>query len=167
MTTNASAQVIIDLADPEATAALGHRLAALVQPGDLIVLTGELGAGKTTLTRGLGAGLGVRGPVTSPTFVVARRHPHPSGGTELIHVDAYRVGTAEEIDDLDLLDRADEAVTVVEWGAGRVEHLAPSRLHVDLVEDEQDPLRREARIEGIGPRWVGTDLTVLASPTDA
>ncbi|MGO4245441.1 tRNA (adenosine(37)-N6)-threonylcarbamoyltransferase complex ATPase subunit type 1 TsaE, partial [Janibacter sp. RAF20_2_2] len=105
------------LPDTDATTALGRRLATLLRAGDLVVLTGGLGAGKTTLTRGLGAGLGVRGAVTSPTFVIARVHPSLVGGPELVHVDAYRLGGAAELDDLDLDSELDEAVTVVEWGA--------------------------------------------------
>lgn len=159
--------MVVDLVGADATEALGRRLADLVRAGDLIILTGGLGAGKTTLTRGLGTALGVRGPITSPTFVVARHHPHLTGGTGLIHVDAYRVGSVAEIDDLDLLDRAGEAVTVVEWGAERVEHLSPNRLHLHLAEDEHDPLLRRVRIEAIGPRWAGNDLAVLQPPADA
>ena len=147
----------VDLPDPEATVALGRRIGALLRGGDLVVLTGELGAGKTTLTRGIGEALRIRGPVTSPTFVIARRHPSTGAGPALVHVDAYRVETASEIDDLDL--DADDAVTVVEWGAGRVEHLADSRLVVDLREDGQG---RCACIDASGPRWRGVDLASLS-----
>ena len=106
--------------------ALGERLGRSVQAGDLVVLTGELGAGKTTLTQGLGVGLGVRGGVTSPTFVIARVHPSLVGGPDLVHVDAYRLGGIDELDDLDLDTSLDDAVTVVEWGAGLAEGLAES-----------------------------------------
>ena len=82
---------------------LGRRLAALLRAGDLVILAGPLGAGKTTLVQGIGAGLGVRGPVTSPTFVIARVHPPlAGGGPALVHADAYRLGSFGEVDDLDL-----------------------------------------------------------------
>ena len=86
--------------------------------GDLVILSGDLGAGKTTLTQGIGAGLGVRGEITSPTFVIARVHPSLVGGPPLVHVDAYRLGGIDELDDLDLDTSLDDAVTVVEWGEG-------------------------------------------------
>ncbi len=101
--------------------ALGRRIGESLVAGDLIVLTGALGAGKTTLTRGIGAGLGVRGPVQSPTFVIARTHPSLGDGPPLIHVDAYRLGSAAELDDLDL--DVDGSVVIVEWGHGMVEGL--------------------------------------------
>ena len=113
---------------------LGRRLAGLLRPGDLVLLTGELGAGKTTLTRGLGEGLGVRGAVTSPTFVIARVHPSLSDGPALVHVDAYRLGGGlEEMEDLDLDVSLPESVVVVEWGEGRVEELSEDRLHVVIA----------------------------------
>src|SRR4029078_11058345 len=97
---------------------LGRRLAPLLRAGDLVIVAGGLGAGKTTLTQGIGAGLGVRGPVTSPTFVIARVHPSRVGGPPLVHVDAYRLGGALELDDLDLDADVADSVTVVEWGHG-------------------------------------------------
>jgi tRNA threonylcarbamoyladenosine biosynthesis protein TsaE len=112
---------------------LGERLAGLLRPGDLVVLSGGLGAGKTTLTQGIGAGLGVRGPVTSPTFVIARVHPSLRGGPDLVHADAYRLGSRAEVDDLDLDTDLDSSVTVVEWGEGLVEDLAPSFLHIAIA----------------------------------
>ena len=105
----------------EDTRAFGGWLATLMRAGDMLILTGDLGAGKTTLTQGLGAGLGVRGDVTSPTFVIARVHPSLSGGLPLVHVDAYRLGDTAELDDLDLDTDIEEAVTVVEWGEGLAE----------------------------------------------
>nr|WP_082561945.1 tRNA (adenosine(37)-N6)-threonylcarbamoyltransferase complex ATPase subunit type 1 TsaE [Microbacterium sp. Root61] len=102
--------------------ALGEEIGRMLRPGDLVVLTGPLGAGKTTLTRGIGAGLGVRGPVQSPTFVIARTHPSLVGGAPLVHVDAYRLGSALELDDLDI--DVDRSVVVVEWGRGMAEELA-------------------------------------------
>ncbi|MFF0905649.1 UNVERIFIED_CONTAM: tRNA (adenosine(37)-N6)-threonylcarbamoyltransferase complex ATPase subunit type 1 TsaE [Kocuria sp. CPCC 205316] len=122
---------------PGRTQALAERLGEQLRAGDLLVLTGELGAGKTTFTQGLGRGLGVRPGIISPTFVLVRRHPNVPdgprpGGPDLVHVDAYRLGSAAEVDDIDLEDTADTAVTVVEWGSGKVEHLAESRLEIVL-----------------------------------
>ncbi len=112
---------------------LGRRLAALLDPGDLVVLTGPLGAGKTTLVQGIGLGLDVRGPVTSPTFVIARVHPSLCGGPALVHADAYRLGSRAEVDDLDLDADLDSSVTVVEWGEGLVEDLSPSYLEIKIT----------------------------------
>ena len=109
---------------------LGSRVGRSLVAGDLVLLTGALGAGKTTFTQGLGEGLEVRGGVTSPTFVIARVHPSLVGGPELVHVDAYRLGGIDELDDLDLDTSLDSAVTVVEWGEGLAEGLADSRLEV-------------------------------------
>ncbi|MBH5335346.1 tRNA (adenosine(37)-N6)-threonylcarbamoyltransferase complex ATPase subunit type 1 TsaE [Streptomyces pactum] len=113
---------------------LGRRLAGLLRPGDLVLLTGELGAGKTTLTRGLGEGLGVRGAVTSPTFVIARVHPSLGDGPPLVHVDAYRLGGGlDEMEDLDLDVSLPDSVVAVEWGDGKVEELSEDRLHVVIA----------------------------------
>lgn len=112
--------------------ALGTRLAGLLAPGDLVVLTGPLGAGKTTLVQGIGAGLRVRGPITSPTFVIARVHPSQCGGPDLVHADAYRLGSRLEVDDLDLDADVDHSVTVVEWGEGLVEDLTAGHLSVTI-----------------------------------
>lgn len=122
-------QIVVDT--PEAMTALGERLAADLGAGDLLVLTGPLGAGKTTLTRGIGAGLGVRGPVTSPTFVLARTHPNLVGGPPLVHVDAYRLHSAMELDDLDIDFTG--SVVVVEWGAGLLDGIADSWLEIEIV----------------------------------
>ncbi|WP_029145925.1 tRNA (adenosine(37)-N6)-threonylcarbamoyltransferase complex ATPase subunit type 1 TsaE [Microbacterium luticocti] len=100
---------------------LGRTMGGMLSAGDLVVLTGPLGAGKTTLTRGIAEGLGVRGPVQSPTFVIARTHPSLVGGAPLVHVDAYRLGSAAELDDLDI--DVDGSVVVVEWGRGMAEGL--------------------------------------------
>ena len=119
------------LPTPEDTRALGAELAGLLRAGDLVVLVGPLGAGKTALTQGIGAGLGVREPVTSPTFVISR--VHRDGRVPLVHVDAYRLGSLAEVDDLDLdVDLAD-SVLAVEWGAGLVEQLTDSRVEVQLT----------------------------------
>ena len=111
---------------------LGRRLAAGLRAGDLLVLTGPLGAGKTTLVQGIGEGLGVRGPITSPTFVIARVHPSLTGGPALVHADAYRLGGAAEIDDLDLDSSTASSVTVVEWGEGLAEGLSEDRLEIAI-----------------------------------
>jgi tRNA threonylcarbamoyladenosine biosynthesis protein TsaE len=128
--------------------ALGNRLAGLLRAGDLLILSGPLGAGKTTLVQGIGAGLGVRGPVTSPTFVIARVHPGPV--VPLVHADAYRLGSVLEVDDLDL--DMENSVTVVEWGEGLAEGLADDRLEVSISPDP-DSERRTVRITGYGERW--------------
>ena len=127
----------------------GRRLGALLRGGDVLVLTGDLGAGKTTLTQGIAEGLGVRGPITSPTFVIARVHPSLVGGPLLVHVDAYRLGSAIELDDLDLDADLDASVTVVEWGAGLAEQLSDTRLELTISGDDL----RTARLVGVGDRW--------------
>jgi tRNA threonylcarbamoyladenosine biosynthesis protein TsaE len=134
---------------------LGRRLAGLLRAGDLVILAGPLGAGKTTLVQGIGAGLGVRGPVTSPTFVIARVHPVVSGpGPALVHADAYRLGSISEVDDLDLDTDAAAAVTVVEWGAGLAEVLAEDRLEI-TIQPDLDGDTRTVWINGQGARWHG------------
>jgi tRNA threonylcarbamoyladenosine biosynthesis protein TsaE len=139
---------------------LGERLSDLLQAGDLVVLSGPLGAGKTTLAQGIGAGLGVRGRVTSPTFVIARVHPSLGTGPDLVHADAYRLGSRAEVDDLDLDADLATAVTVVEWGTGLVEDLAESFLSISIdlgagsaaaAEAEAGP--RTVRVTGAGERW--------------
>ena len=122
----------LTLPDADATRDLGRRLAAVLRAGDLVLLSGDLGAGKTTLTQGIGAGLGVRGQVASPTFIIARVHPALGDGPDLVHVDAYRLGSLDEVDALDLDTSLEDSVTVVEWGAGKVETLSADRLEIDL-----------------------------------
>ncbi len=129
----------------------GRSLAARLHAGDLLILTGDLGAGKTTLTQGIGEGLGVRGAVTSPTFVISRVHPSRGIGPALVHVDAYRLGDSAELDDLDLDTDIDEAVTVVEWGEGLAEALSTDRLELDLHRRDDDV--RELTITPVGARW--------------
>ncbi|GGT61199.1 tRNA (adenosine(37)-N6)-threonylcarbamoyltransferase complex ATPase subunit type 1 TsaE [Streptomyces purpureus] len=149
---------------PEQMQETGRRLAKLLRPGDLVMLTGELGAGKTTLTRGLGEGLGVRGAVTSPTFVIARVHPSLTGGPALVHVDAYRLGGGlDEMEDLDLDVSLPESVVVVEWGDGKVEDLSEERLHVLIhrVVGDTDDDRRTVTLRGLGSRWSTEDLTLV------
>ena len=137
------------LPTPEDTRALGVELAGLLRPGDLVVLVGPLGAGKTALTQGIGEGLGVREPVTSPTFVIAR--VHTGGRLPLVHVDAYRLGSVADVDDLDLDASTDESVTVVEWGQGLVEQLADEHLEVRLDRGDDDV--RTAVLVPHGPGW--------------
>jgi tRNA threonylcarbamoyladenosine biosynthesis protein TsaE len=167
--TEAGEDAVLELHGTEATQRVAHVLAGSLRAGDLLVLTGELGAGKTTFTRALGEGLGVLGSVISPTFVLSRIHRNDPegarpGGPSLVHVDAYRLSSAEEVDDLDLEYSMDGAVTVVEWGRGLVEHLAESRVEIELEravgtaapvvegsEEDTDP--RILRIGFVGPRW--------------
>ncbi|MGH8866890.1 MAG: tRNA (adenosine(37)-N6)-threonylcarbamoyltransferase complex ATPase subunit type 1 TsaE [Actinomycetes bacterium] len=147
---------------------LGARLGGLMRAGDLVVLSGDLGAGKTTLTQGLGATLGVRGPVTSPTFVIARVHPSQVEGPPLVHVDAYRLSGWDELEDLDLEASLDEAVTVVEWGRGLVEGLAADRLELVLRRGDADAAGdaagngsggvRTVELSAHGARWRADDL---------
>ena len=145
------------LAHADDTRAFGRALGRLLRPGDLVVLTGDLGAGKTTLTQGLGEGLGVRGPVTSPTFVIARVHPSLVDGPDLVHVDAYRLAGLDELDDLDLDTALGDSVTVVEWGHGLAEELTDDRVEVVLVADPGTEART-VTVTAHGARWGGVDL---------
>ncbi len=131
--------------------AFGVRLAKLLRPGDLIILSGDLGAGKTTLTKGIGAGLGVAGVVASPTFVIARVHRPANGHIPLVHVDAYRLSGLDELDDLDLDVSMDDSVTVVEWGSGMAERLSDSYLEIHLEARDDDA--RELTMTGHGSDW--------------
>ncbi|HEV2889757.1 MAG TPA: tRNA (adenosine(37)-N6)-threonylcarbamoyltransferase complex ATPase subunit type 1 TsaE [Frankiaceae bacterium] len=126
----------VRVATPEDMRALGASLAEVARPGDLVVLSGPLGAGKTALAQGLGAGLGVRERVTSPTFVIA--HVHRDGRVPFVHVDAYRLSSFAEVDDLDLDAVLEESVTVVEWGSGLVEALSESWLEVRIERHDDD-----------------------------
>lgn len=137
---------------------LGARIAHACRPGDVVVLTGDLGAGKTTLVQGMGAALGIRDPITSPTFVIARVH-EGDAGQRLIHVDAYRLSGALELDDLDLDADLSTGIAVIEWGAGHAERLAPDRLVVTI-----EPGSGEDRMVGlhaVGKRWIGVDLAAI------
>lgn len=156
---------VVVAASPEATRAVGAGLARLLRAGDLLVLGGDLGAGKTTFTQGLAGGLGVRGDVTSPTFVISRVHPSLGDGPALVHVDAYRLGESAELDDLDLDAYLDEAVTVVEWGAGLAETLAADRLEVQIERTHGDEVgeARTLRLTAVGDRWAGVDLSFLGA----
>lgn len=180
----------LEPASAEATQKVAKNLAGYLRAGDLMILTGELGAGKTTFTQGLGAGLGVREGIISPTFVLARQHPNDPqgpnpGGPMLVHVDAYRLATATEVDDIDLEQTLPTSVTVVEWGQGKVEHLADSRLEITIdravgardndgapnltsvladLEAETETGEDEPRtmtIRAFGPRWSGQQPTDL------
>ena len=149
-----------DVATADEMRKVGMALARHLRPGDLVVLSGGLGAGKTTLTQGIGLGLGVRGPITSPTFVIARVHPSMAGGPSLVHVDAYRIGAMREIDDLDLEASLEESITVVEWGEGKVEQLADDRLEIVIEPRSVNGDDRSLAIWAIGARW--EDVTLLA-----
>ena len=153
--------VILDIPTAEAMQDLGRRLAGILRAGDVLVVDGELGAGKTTLAQGLGAGLGVLGPVISPTFVISRLHRSRTQGPHLVHVDAYRLVDAAELSDIDLDASLAESVTYIEWGGGKAEWLAEDRLDVAIWRST-DPTTetRTVRLTGVGPRWKGA-LTTL------
>ncbi len=153
--------VVADTA--EDTRALAGRLATVLRSGDLLILSGDLGAGKTTFTQGLGAGLQVRGGVTSPTFVISRVHPSLVDGPALVHVDAYRLADLSELDDLDLDTSLEEAVTVVEWGSGLAEDLTENRLEIEILRAHGDDVgeSRTIRLTPVGPRWSGVELAGL------
>lgn len=146
--------IALEVPDADAMRALGHRLAGQLRAGDLIIASGDLGAGKTTLTQGIGAGLGVRGPVISPTFVLSRIHPSSGDGPALVHVDAYRLGGFAELEDIDLYASWAESVTLVEWGTGVAEPLASDRLEIDIRRglDPEDETRW-VFVTPLGPRW--------------
>jgi tRNA threonylcarbamoyladenosine biosynthesis protein TsaE len=151
----------------EAMVRLGERLAQLLERGDVILAAGDLGAGKTTLTQGIGHGLGSEGPIISPTFVLSRIHPSRIGRPTLMHVDAYRLSTASGLDDLDLDAAVADSITVVEWGQGIAEGLSEDRLEIDIWTSEAESLAtgddsaRIVTIRAVGARWRGVDLGVL------
>jgi tRNA threonylcarbamoyladenosine biosynthesis protein TsaE len=152
------------VADAEAMRALGTRIASLLLAGDVVVLDGPLGAGKTTFTQGLAQGLDVTGAVTSPTFVVARAHKSIANGPSLVHVDAYRLTRVEDIDNLDF-DQYGPHVLVMEWGGPFVEFVSDDWLHIrigrdDVDDDSEDPAGgvRTLDIETHGTRWADVDL---------
>ncbi|MDQ6658264.1 MAG: tRNA (adenosine(37)-N6)-threonylcarbamoyltransferase complex ATPase subunit type 1 TsaE [Actinomycetota bacterium] len=150
-----SGQLRAQLELPELTdtlafgAAVGRRLLA----GDLVLLSGDLGAGKTALTKGIAVGMGISDTITSPTFVLARVHNGHFGGhpTTLVHVDAYRLGGAPELDDLDLDTDLARAAVVIEWGDGIADALAPDPLHINLIRHRDDS--RTATLTAAGGRW--------------
>ncbi len=143
----------------EETRELGRKLATVLAAGDLLVLTGGLGAGKTTFTQGLGAGLNVAGQIASPTFVIARTHEPQGPGPGLVHVDAYRLESLDEVDALDLDTSLEDAITVVEWGEGMVEQLSQDRLDIEITRPrgaERD-LADDTRVITITPRGARWD----------
>lgn len=144
--------------------ALAARVSTHCRPGDVLLLTGDLGAGKTTFTQGFGRALGIREAITSPTFVIARVY-RPTTGPGLVHVDAYRVGDSLELDDLDIDADLDDCITVVEWGDGKAERLSTDRLRI--VIERSDDIDDEARIvsfAGTGDRWTAHVLATLDAP---
>ncbi len=146
--------------DADRTRAIGRALGARLRAGDLVMLRGELGAGKTTFAQGIGAGLRVRGHVSSPTFIVARVHPSLVGGPDLIHADAYRITDLDDLETLDLDSSLADSVTVVEWGEGKTEALSDQRLEVDIIRPTGGDAARGADdvidLEGmdVGPRRI-------------
>ncbi len=145
--------------------ALGARIGHRCRPGDLIVTAGDLGSGKTTLVQGLGRALGVIEQITSPTFVIARVHVTGSGFPQLVHVDAYRLGSVLEFDDLGLDADFAESVTVVEWGEGKAEELSSDYLTVQIGRaDEGGDETRRVDISAVGDRWTASDLELIVGP---
>ena len=142
---------------------LGRAIAPVLKAGDLVILAGGLGAGKTTLVQGIGAGMRVRGQVASPTYIISRAHEPAEGGPWLVHVDAYRLGSLAELDHLDLDDSTDEAVTVVEWGEGKAESLADGHALITIdrargaFTEGDDPAagERVVTISTRGDAWQG------------
>lgn len=161
--------VLVRVPTAEAMQAMGERLAPLFAAGDLVIASGDLGAGKTTLTQGIGRGLRSPDPVVSPTFVLSRVHRTAAGRPDLVHVDAYRLSSSAEIDDLDLDASMATAVTVVEWGEGLAEPLAASRLEIDIRTSGSERL---VLLRPVGERWHGValswlrDLDLDAEPAD-
>lgn len=160
----------------EQTRALGRALGEVLRAGDLIMLSGGLGAGKTTLTQGIGEGMGVRGRVASPTFIVARVHPSQVGGPDLIHADAYRISDLEDLETLDLDSSLADSVTVVEWGEGKTEGMSSERLEIAVVRatggtagrtggaidlESMDDGERRIELRPHGSRWDGVLDRVL------
>jgi tRNA threonylcarbamoyladenosine biosynthesis protein TsaE len=150
--------VKLELTTVDDTVEFGRRLAGLLRAGDLVILDGPLGAGKTALARGVGAGLRVRGEVTSPTFVISRIHR--GGRLPLVHVDAYRLGSVSEVDDLDLDASVEDSVTIVEWGGGKVEQLADAHLLIRIERRDDDS--RVVELVPAGADWPDR-LTQLAA----
>ena len=152
----------IEIPTAEDMRSFGESLGELLRGGDMVMLNGPLGAGKTTMTQGIAEGMGVSGRVASPTFVIAQVHPSGGSGPDLVHVDAYRLTSLEELDALDLDTSLDESATVVEWGEGKVEVLAEDRLVIDVIRPEGGVERsieeipadaaRTLRITGVGAR---------------
>lgn len=147
----------LSVRDADEMHALGIRLGKKLQAADLVVLVGPLGAGKTTLTRGVGEALGAIGNVSSPTFVIARTHKRNDGGAPMVHVDAYRLGSADELDDLDI--DFPKSIVLVEWGKGMLEGISDSYLEVEIERDHTGVTEtREVMITGYGERWAGVSF---------
>lgn len=178
MTDQPIATYAVDTSDADQTRALGEDLGRVLAAGDLVMLSGGLGAGKTTLTQGIGVGMGVRGRVASPTFIVARVHPSLRGGPDLIHADAYRITDLSDLETLDLDSSLDEAVTVVEWGDGKTEAMSEERLAIevrrasggqaqrdgDVIDlEHMDDGRRHIVLRAHGHRWDGVLEDIVAA----
>lgn len=147
--------VLIDVPTAEEMQELGRRIAGLLRKGDVIIATGDLGAGKTTLAQGIGEGLHVQGQITSPTFIISRFHePGQAGAASFVHVDAYRLGDGAELADIDLDQSLADSVTMVEWGEGMAEWLSDDRLEITIERSEGDDVRT-VLLDGVGPRWAG------------
>lgn len=144
-------------------------LAGHLGAGDLLILSGNLGAGKTTFTQSLGRALGVAGRITSPTFVIAREHPSTQGGPTLVHVDAYRLSDAEELGDLDLDSELEESITVVEWGAGLAEQLSADHLDMTItpiVDEPPDAVRSPGAAGAAGSVGEADPFGAATDPDD-
>ena len=170
--------ITITVNSADQTRAVGQALASQLRPGDLVMLSGGLGAGKTTFTQGIGAGLQVKGRVSSPTFIVARVHPSLVGGADLIHADAYRIKDLTDLETLDLDSTLDQAITVIEWGEGKTEQLSADRLEIEIHREhggvatssngvvdlaQMDDGKRKITIRPLGKRWQGTDWETVFS----
>ena len=147
----------LSVRDADEMHALGIRLGEKLRAGDLVVLVGPLGAGKTTLTRGVGEALGAIGNVSSPTFVIARTHKRSNGDAPMVHVDAYRLTSADELDDLDI--DFPKSIVLVEWGKGMLDGISDSYLEVEIERDHTGASEtREVTITGFGERWAGVSF---------
>lgn len=153
----------VSTSDADQTRSLGEDLGRILTAGDLVMLSGGLGAGKTTLTQGIGIGMGVRGRVASPTFIVARVHPSLSGGPDLIHTDAYRIKDLSDLETLDLDSSLDEAVTVVEWGEGKTEAMSDERLSIEVRRASGGQADTDGDIIDLEHMDDGTRLIVLCA----
>ena len=151
----------VSTSDADQTRSLGEDLGRILAAGDLVMLSGGLGAGKTTLTQGIGVGMGVHGRVASPTFIVARVHPSLSGGPDLIHADAYRIKDLSDLETLDLDSSLDEAVTVVEWGEGKTEAMSDERLSIEVRRASGGQAETDGDIIDLEHMDDGTRLIVL------
>jgi tRNA threonylcarbamoyladenosine biosynthesis protein TsaE len=137
---------VVEVPDAQAMRALGASTASRLRAGDIVLLVGPLGAGKTTFVQGVAQGLDVVGAVTSPTFVIAREHASRGVGPALVHVDAYRIGGVAELDDLDLDASLRDAITVVEWGEGLIENLDAELVRVHIARDQNALAESEVRL---------------------